>query len=118
MAEWVDAVDAMRGALSRALPPALTAGAKVVAAYAKANHPYTNRTFRLQTHTEWQFTDGSLQSGYVIQVHGGMPYGSFVEEGTSRNRPYPYLRPAWLAMGQTMAEIVAASMVGAVQNVQ
>ena len=26
-----DAVDAMRGALSRALPPALTAGAKIVA---------------------------------------------------------------------------------------
>jgi hypothetical protein len=26
---------------------------------------------------------------------GARPYGSYVEDGTSRNRPYPYLKPAW-----------------------
>ncbi len=117
MGALVEAVAEMVAGVSRALPQALTAGGKLVAAYAKANHPYTNRTFRLQRNTEWQFTEGALSRGYRVEVHGGMPYGSFVEEGTSRNAPYPYLWPAWQHMQTTMAQIVEASLVGAIERV-
>ena len=112
----VGAVDAMRSAVVRALPPALAAGGRLVAAFAKANHPYANRTFRLQTNTEYQFTEGSFEAGYRVRVDGGMPYGSFVENGTIRSRPYPFMWPAWRAMRDTVAEVVAASMVGAIER--
>lgn len=116
MGALVDAVDAMRAAVVRVLPGALASGGRLVAAYAKANHPYTNRTFRLQTNTEYQFTEGSFDAGYRVRVDGGMFYGSYVELGTSRNRPYPFLGPAWRAEGDTVAQVVAASIVGAIER--
>ena len=116
MGGLADAADAMRSAVVRALPSALASGGRLVAAYAKANHPYTNRTYRLQTYTEYQFTEGTFETGYRVRVDGGMFYGSYVELGTSRNRPYPFLRPAWLAEGDTVAQVVAASMVGAIER--
>lgn len=118
MAAWVDAVQAMRDEVARALPQAITAGARLVALHAKVNHPYTNRTGRLERHTEHQFTTGSMPGGYRAEVHGGMPYGSFVEEGTSRSRPYPYLWPAWVETRDTVAHIIEASVVGAMERAQ
>jgi len=127
-------IEAMRSAVVRSLPPALAAGGRLVAWYARANHPYTNRTYRLQRSTEYQFTSGSFEGGYKIRVDGGMHYGSYVDLGTSinhrtgrPNRPYPYLMdqtrmgsprpsPAWVAEGDTVARIVEASMIGAIEN--
>ncbi len=117
MGVLVAAVAEMIAEVSRALPAALTSGGKLIAAYARANHPYENRTFRLQRHTQWQFTDGNLYRGYRVEVHGGMPYGSFVEDGTSRSRPYPYLWPAWQREQATVVQVIEASMVGAVNTV-
>jgi hypothetical protein len=51
-----------------------------------------------------------------VRVDGGMFYGSYVELGTSRNRPYPFLGPAWRAEGDTVAQVVAASIVGAIER--
>jgi len=130
----VASIDAMRSAVVRSLPPALAAGGRLVAWYARANHPYTNRTYRLQRNTEYQFTAGSFEGGYKIRVDGGMHYGSYVDLGTSinhrtgrPNRPYPYLMdqtrmgsprpsPPWVAEGDTVARIVEASMIGAIEN--
>jgi hypothetical protein len=127
-------IEAMRSAVVRSLPPALAAGGRLVAWYARANHPYTNRTYRLQRNTEYQFTAGSFEGGYKIRVDGGMHYGSYVDLGTSinhrtgrPNRPYPYLMdqtrmgsprpsPPWVAEGDTVARIVEASMIGAIEN--
>jgi hypothetical protein len=127
-------IEAMRSAVVRSLPPALAAGGRLVAWYARANHPYTNRTYRLQRSTEYQFTAGSFEGGYKIRVDGGMHYGSYVDLGTSinhrtgrPNRPYPYLMdqtrmgsprpsPPWVAEGDTVARIVEASMIGAIEN--
>ena len=130
----VASIEAMRSAVVRSLPPALASGGRLVAWYARANHPYVNRTYRLQRSTEYQFTAGSFEGGYKIRVDGGMHYGSYVDLGTSinhrtgrPNRPYPYLMdqdrlgsprtsPPWAAEGDTVARIVEASMVGAVEN--
>ena len=127
-------IEAMRSAVVRSLPPALAAGGRLVAWYARANHPYTNRTYRLQRNTEYQFTAGSFEGGYKIRVDCGMHYGSYVDLGTSinhrtgrPNRPYPYLMdqtrmgsprpsPPWVAEGDTVARIVEASMIGAIEN--
>jgi hypothetical protein len=46
-----------------------------------------------------------------------MPYGGFVELGTSRNRPYPYLAPAWEAQETLVVRTVEASVLGAVERV-
>ena len=122
MGALVAAAEAMRSAVVRALPAALASGGRLVGFYAKANHPYTNRTFRLQTNTKYQATEGSFASGYRVRVHGNTFYGSYVEEGTrnedgsQRTRPYPYLAPAWQHERDTVAEIVAASMVGAIER--
>jgi hypothetical protein len=73
-------------------------GARVVAEQAAAVHPYTNRTGNLQRRTQAGRVVGRASRGLVrVDVLGDTRYGSFVEEGTSRNRAYPYLAPAWLA---------------------
>ena len=127
-------IAAMQSAVIRSLPPALAAGGRLVGWYARANHPYTNRTYRLQRSTEYQFTVGSFEGGYTIRIDGGMHYGSYVDQGTSinhrtgrPNRPYPFLSdktrqgsyrvsPPWAAEGDTVARIVEASMVGAIET--
>lgn len=116
MGAWVDAMTAARDELTRTIPAACAAGGRLVALYARAQHPYQNRTFRLETHTQYQFTEGNLSNGYRVEVHGGMPYGSFVEEGTSRSRPYPYLRPAWERNADTFAHMIEAAVVAAFER--
>lgn len=60
---------------------------------AKINHSFTNRTGNLEN---------SIQplpvkvNGNIIEggVNAGMDYSGFVEFGTSKSAPYPYLTPA------------------------
>lgn len=62
---------------------------------ARANHPYTDRTQNLTN---------SIQAGLVrvteegveAYVEARMEYASYVEFGTSRSKPYPFLTPAML----------------------
>jgi Bacteriophage HK97-gp10, putative tail-component len=55
------------------------------------------RTGRLRSSINWFLgVDGR---GVYAQVGSAVPYAPFVEEGTSRSRAYPYLRPA-LAFAQ------------------
>ena len=64
-----------------------------IVAEAKTNHPYTDRTGDLTR---------SIDKGRVIETRNSisaevvatMHYASYVEEGTSRSAPYPYLLPA------------------------
>lgn len=66
-----------------------------VAGAARADHPYQDRTGDLTTSLEGlpamgSALDGTLQGGAAA----GTEYASYVEEGTERSRPYPYLAPA------------------------
>ena len=93
-------------------------GAHVVAEQAAAVHPYTNRTGNLQRRTQAGRVVGRASRGLVrVDVLGDTRYGSFVEEGTSRNRAYPYLAPAWLAREADFARIVDEALTRGLERV-
>lgn len=120
MGALVDAIRAMESAAQRGAKSGLVAGARFVGFYARAKHPYTNRTYRLQTNTRYDGARGlrgAWGSSYTVHVVGDTFYGGFVELGTSRNRPYPYLAPAWEAEEGLVVRTVEASMRGAVERV-
>lgn len=86
-------------------------GARIVAEEAASNHPYTNRTGRLQSRTQAGRVTGLASRGTVrVSVLGDTRYGGFVEHGTSRNRPYPYLGPAWMRREGDFARVIEAAM--------
>lgn len=96
---------------------AMLEGARLVADEAAAHHPYTNRTGRLQSRTVAGRVRGNASRGRVsADVLGDTRYGSFVEEGTSRSRPYPYLAPAAAAKGDEVAEGVAEACARALER--
>lgn len=96
---------------------AMLEGARIVADEAAAHHPYTNRTGRLQSRTVAGRVRGNASRGRVsADVLGDTRYGSFVEEGTSRSRPYPYLAPAAAAKGDEVAEGVAEACARALER--
>lgn len=120
MAGLVETIRAMEVAAQRGAKTGLVAGARFVGFYARANHPYTNRTYRLQTNTRYdgqRGLRGAWGSSYTVHVVGDMFYGGFVELGTSRSRPYPYLAPAWEAQETLVVRTVEASVLGAVERV-
>ena len=114
-------LDAQLGSLAAMLDgearAAMLDGARIVADEAAAHHPYTNRTGRLQSRTVAGRVRGNASRGRVsAEVLGDTRYGSFVEEGTSRSRPYPYLAPAAAAKGDEVAEGVAEACARALER--
>lgn len=107
LVEWIDAFERD---LSSSLPFALMDGAMVVADEAVSSHTYTNRTGRLQASTRADSVRGSWRSGYTVSVVGAMPYGSFLEEGTSRIQGYAFLLPAYDRREAQVETIVADAM--------
>lgn len=86
-------------------------GARIVAEEAAAHHPYQNRTGRLQSRTQAGRVTGIASRGTVrAEVLGDTFYGGFVEHGTSRNRPYPYLGPAWIRREEDFARVIDAAL--------
>jgi hypothetical protein len=55
---------------------------------ARSNHPYTDRTYSLSgdAHAEQVEEEGALEAEMVWPVR----YAGFVDEGTARNKPYPF----------------------------
>lgn len=86
-----------------------------VAEEARSTHPYTDRTGDLTDSIEALDTnrEGDFVRGYVV---AGMGYASYVEEGTSRNRPYPYLRPAAERLDGALSEAADAELEGAAER--
>lgn len=62
--------------------------ARQAAQYAKANHAYTDRTGNLTRSIQ------SVPTSTGAYLSARMGYAHFVEYGTKRNKPYPFLRPA------------------------
>jgi HK97 gp10 family phage protein len=62
---------------------------------AKSDHPWRSRTGRLQSSITWGlFVDGR---GLYAAVGTNVFYAAFLELGTSRMPPYPFLVPALAA---------------------
>lgn len=76
---------------------------------ARSNHPYTDRTTNLTQ---------SIQQGPVEVsdkkisgvVEARMEYASFVEFGTSRSKPYPFMLPALLQNLPTFRASIQAAI--------
>lgn len=104
-------IGALLAAVDEEVASGALQGARVVAEEAATNHPYQNRTGRLQSRTQAGTVSGRASRGGVqVEVLGDTRYGSFVEEGTSRNRPYPYLAPAWARREGDFARIIDAAI--------
>jgi hypothetical protein len=67
------------------------------------NHPYTDRTWHL---TNDMHVDGALNDTGDTEAEIVIPagYAGFVDEGTSRSRPYPFT-----PLGEAMAEEALAA---------
>lgn len=89
------AIDRMQAAMEAEMLPLMLDVGEHVAAEARSGHTYTNRTGRLEASTRHGAASGRWRTGYRVDVVARRPYASFVDEGTSRNRAYPYLLPAW-----------------------
>ena len=112
------AIAEMLAALDVEMPAAMLDATRTVADEAAARHPYTNRTGNLQRRTQAGRVVGRASRGLVrVDVLGDTRYGSFVEEGTSRNRAYPYLAPAWLARESDFARIVDEALTRGLERV-
>ena len=111
-------IGAILASVDDAVAEGVLDGARVVAEQAAAVHPYTNRTGNLQRRTQAGRVVGRASRGLVrVDVLGDTRYGSFVEEGTSRNRAYPYLVPAWLVRESDFARIVDEALTRGLERV-
>ena len=105
------AIAELSAAIEQELPKGALEGARVVAEEAATNHPYTNRTGRMQSRTQAGRVRGSALRGLIrAEVLGDTRYGGCVEDGTSRSRPYPYLAPAWRRREPDFARAIEATL--------
>ena len=88
-----------------------------IAEDAKTNHSFTNRTGNLENSIQPLpvKVDGSTISG---GVNAGMEYAKFVEYGTSKAAPYPFLTPAVEANKDNLTNTVAEAINRAEQVVK
>lgn len=65
------------------------------ASIARNEHSYTNRTGKLQRSTRALPITGSFMAGTLSGgIEASADYAGFVEDGTSRSRAHPFLKPA------------------------
>lgn len=78
-----------------------------VANYAKENHPFQNQTGNLENSI--QPLSVEIEDGVVVgPVRAGEDYSFFVEFGTSKSAPYPFMVPAKEANRQNLIDTMAA----------
>jgi len=90
------------------LSEALQYCGELVVNYAKQNHTFQNRTTNLEhsIHREAHEIAGILEEWVIA----GMPYGGFVELGTSRMAARPYLLPALEANKDTIMHVIGEAL--------
>ena len=82
---------------------------KETATNAQQNHSFQNRTGNLEASIQPLPVEvaGSQVEGFV---RAGMEYAPFVEFGTSRSAPYPFLRPAVEANQERLKTVTAEAV--------
>lgn len=91
----VAAIEHMQRSVEGAMLPLMLDIGEAVAVGAQTAHPWRNRTGRLERSIGHGAASGSLRSGYRVDVTARTRYASYLENGTSRMPPYPYLWPSW-----------------------
>lgn len=89
------AIGGLQASLDEEGSAAFLRAAGLVADDARSTHAFANRTRLLESRIVPGQVRGRLLAGNLqADVLGATRYGGYVEEGTRRNRPYPYLAPA------------------------
>lgn len=114
MGALVDAINAMTAVIEGEMLPLMLDIGEGVATDAKTGHTFRNRTGRLERSIRHGAASGNLRRGYRVEVIGARPYGSFVEDGTSRSAPYPYLFPAWERREEWAVRLVETAIVNTI----
>lgn len=109
-----EAIASLEAQLAPSLEDGMRQAVEVVAASARTNHPYQNRTGRLERRTRAGRVRGTIARGIRGEVVGGTEYGGFVEYGTSRARAYPYLAPAYAREEPQVVTIFSSALASAV----
>lgn len=111
------AIAEMLAALDDEMTAAMNDATRVVADEAAAQHPYQNRTGRLQARTVPGVTRGAASRGRVVgEVLGDTRYASFVNDGTSRAQAFPFLEPAFARKESEVDAIFGAALERATQR--
>lgn len=108
-------LDVTKDIAKTATAAAMAAVSIDVANYAKANHTFQNRTQNLENsiqplpvEVEDETVIGAVQASSKDKA--GMEYAPFVELGTSRSAPYPFMQPAVEANKQNLLNTVAGTV--------
>lgn len=83
-----------------------------VANYAKQNHSFQNRTENLENSIgplPVEIENGTVVGTVIATGKAGMNYAAYVEYGTARSAPYPFMTPAVEANKQHLRDVIAAA---------
>lgn len=88
-----------------------------IAEHAKANHSFANKTGNLENSIQPLpvSIEGTIISG---GVKAGMEYAKYVEYGTSKAAPYPFLTPAVESNRQNLHDTITEALERASQVVK
>ena len=100
-------IDILKDTVQTAQASGMAQVSKDVADYAKSNHPVTNRTGNLEASIQPEPVelDGNIITGVV---RAGMEYSKWVEYGSSKSSPYPFMEPAKEANKQNLIDTMKA----------
>lgn len=112
--DLVEAIEEMRRRIDGEMLPAMLDVAEGVVEDMKTGHTFTNRTGKLEASMHHGGASGSLLRGYRVEVIANRRYATFVDQGTSRSRPYPYLWPAWRRREDWATRVVDEALARAV----
>jgi hypothetical protein len=85
--EWLQNIEVELERADRAMVQACFKAAKDGVAAAQEKHPYTDRTGNL---TDTAHARIANMGDHDAEMRWPMHYAGYVDEGTSRNRPYPF----------------------------
>lgn len=100
--EFVQAGELIEGALAEGLE----AGCLMVEREAKKRTPVRTGRLRASISHRLRREMGEIQG----EVGTNVDYASYVENGTSRNKPHPFLNPGLEACRQAINQLVAAAI--------
>lgn len=106
-AQLKEASDTLHDGMYSAVHEAADLGAKE----ARDTHPYTNRTYNLENKTVGRMLREDRQAGvYAGDIIAKPRYASYVNDGTSRSRPYPFMPQAERKARQVFDRIVDSTI--------
>ena len=107
--EFKRSCEEARRELDAGLYSAVKEAAEAGAKEARDNHPYRNRTGMLERNTVALMLREGFNN-YEGEIFANREYASYVNDGTSRSRPYPFMPQAEAKARQVFDRIVDSTV--------